>query len=573
MYSSIPGIQILLRIFKENNIKHFVISPGTRNTALVHSIENDSFFSCYSVVDERSAGFFALGLSEELDEPVCVTCTAATATCNYMPAIKEAYEREINLIALTADQDDYSKFHMGDQNINQRNMYDGYINYAVDVPKIYSNDDYWFFNRSIHEAILSLNHQKGPIQINYKMDYGLDELATCIEKEIYPTRIIKSYQKEDIKDQIDELKNKKIMIFAGSDTQIDTKSILEFEKKTGCVILSDLYGNIHSNHVVNPSVLGDFYENKDYLELKPDIIILLGSIVYAPIKNNWNLFRNDVITYQVSVDGTLNDGFRNVQKIFHCSTNDFFKEANRYLKTNSIKGYREKWDQLMKQIIYPDLEFTHFKVIQKFLSYLPKNTILHMSVLDAIRISNYFKADAECFANIGADGIDGALSTFLGQASQTDRLAFLIIGDLSFLYDMNGLFKTIPNNVRILLINNHAGSEFHKNFGLEKIPTLNDYIAASHNSDASMISSFSNLTYLEANQENLDSCLEKFTRKTNKPILLEVFTDADKDAKKLKEFWNINRPNFKTKNAIRKEKLEKILGKRIVRILEKIRRR
>ena len=112
MYSNIPGVQILLSLLKQHNIKHLVISPGTRNTALVHSVECDDFFTCYSVVDERSAGFFALGLSEELDVPVCVTCTAATATCNYMPAIKEAYERNIQLIALTADQDTYSKFHM-----------------------------------------------------------------------------------------------------------------------------------------------------------------------------------------------------------------------------------------------------------------------------------------------------------------------------------------------------------------------------------------------------------------------------------------------------------------------------
>ena len=92
-------------MLKKNNIRNIVISPGTRNTALVHSAQNDNYFNCYSVVDERSAGFFALGLSESLNEPVCVTCTAATATCNYMPAMKEAFERNIPVVALTDDQD------------------------------------------------------------------------------------------------------------------------------------------------------------------------------------------------------------------------------------------------------------------------------------------------------------------------------------------------------------------------------------------------------------------------------------------------------------------------------------
>ena len=107
MYTSVKNVQILISLFKQKGIKHFVNSPGTRNTPLVHSIEEDPFFTCYSIVDERSAGYFALGLSEALDAPVCVTCTAATATCNYMPAIKEAYERNIQLVALTAARELY----------------------------------------------------------------------------------------------------------------------------------------------------------------------------------------------------------------------------------------------------------------------------------------------------------------------------------------------------------------------------------------------------------------------------------------------------------------------------------
>lgn len=114
MYTHIKGVQILISLLKQFNISHVVLSPGTRNTALAGSIENDPFFHCYSIVDERSAGYFALGLSEALDEPVCVSCTAATATCNYLPAMKEAYERNIQLVALTADQNPYEMFHMED---------------------------------------------------------------------------------------------------------------------------------------------------------------------------------------------------------------------------------------------------------------------------------------------------------------------------------------------------------------------------------------------------------------------------------------------------------------------------
>ena len=196
MYSNIPGVQILVSLLKQYNIKHLVISPGTRNTALVHSVENDGFFSCYSVVDERSAGFFALGLAESLQRPVCVSCTAATATCNYMPAIKEAFERNIQLVALTADQDTYSKFNMGDQNINQTNMYGRYVKYAVDVPKIKNENDYWYFNRSVNEALTKTIKEKGPVQINFRMNYGLNELSYFPENELRQTRYIETLDKK-----------------------------------------------------------------------------------------------------------------------------------------------------------------------------------------------------------------------------------------------------------------------------------------------------------------------------------------------------------------------------------------
>ena len=186
-----------------------------------------------------------------------------------------------------------------------------------------------------------------------------------------------------------------------------------------------------------------------------------------------------------------------------------------------------------------------------------------MSVLDAIRISNYFKlpSTTKCFANIGADGIDGALSTFLGQASLTKGLAFLLIGDLSLMYDINGLESKIPNNVRILVINNYAGAEFHKNFGLERISTLNKHIAAGHTTTMKDVTSISNLSYLSAkNEEELEKGLEQLVKKSEQPIVLEVFTDADKDAKKLKEFWKINKPRLTNDKEVLLRKIYNSLG-------------
>lgn len=575
MYSNIPGVQVLLSLLKQYNIKHLVISPGTRNTPLVHSVEEDSFFKCYSVVDERSAGFFALGLAEELDCPVCVTCTAATATCNYMPAIKEAFERNIKLIALTADQDTYSKFHMGDQNIDQINMFDRYVNYAIDIPKILNNNDYWYFNRAVNEAFQCLKDKSGPIQINFRMNYSLDELSFFPENQIKKTRYIERYSDDtNWKELAEILKNKKVIVFCASEyynTNTAKELILEFSKKTGAVILADYYSNIIDENVINPSVLGDIYRGKKSNNLKPDIIILFGSVIYAPVKGKRNLFGN-CDTWLISEDARINDGFRNVKKLFKCKTEMFFDNINRYVQTNSDDSFYKEWKNLMSEIKYPELNFTHFNAIKKVTENMLDNSIVHMSVLDAIRISNYskMKSSISCFANIGADGIDGALSTFLGQAKSTDKMAYLIIGDLSLMYDMNAIYMNIPNNVRIIVINNYAGAEFHKNFGLKRIETLNKHIAAGHHTKIKEVSTIGDFEYLSAeNEEELKKSLEKINQNSDKPMLLEIFTDADKDANKLKEFWNMNIPNFEDSKAKLKNMMKKLLGQNIIKKIKR----
>ena len=469
---------------------------------------------------------------------------------------------------------------MGDQNINQTDMFNRYVKYSVDVPKVMNDNDYWYFNRCVNEAFTKvLYEEKGPIHINFRMNYRLDELSYFPEKELPKTRYIETLQKDiNWKEASDFLKNKKILILCGSeskDSDLVKKQILEFKSKTNTVILSDYYSNLLDEEIINPCIIGESYHNKYLNKLKPDLIIMTGSVVYTPIKSNRKLFEKDVETWEISEDGRLNDGFRNVKKIYKTSTLEFFKNINKNINDDESfsNEFCSNWKNIVELVQFPDLQFTNFNAIKKFMEVIPENSTIHMSVLDAIRISNYCKIPptTKCFANIGADGIDGALSTFLGQASLSENLSFLLIGDLSLMYDMNGLCNNISNNVRILAINNYAGAEFHKNFGLEKISTLNDYIAAGHKSIMKNVVSINNFKYLFAsNSEQLEENLRKFVKKDDKPIILEVFTDADTDAKKLKEFWNINRLRLTDKKEVLLRKIYNKLGKNIKEKIDKI---
>lgn len=583
MYTHIKGVQILISLLKQFNIRHVVLSPGTRNTALAGSIETDPFFHCYSIVDERSAGYFALGLSEALDEPVCVSCTAATATCNYLPAMKEAYERKIQLVALTADQNPYEMFHMEDQCIDQVDMFHGYVKLAVDVPKVNNDAVYWYCNRRMNEAFLELNHHgKGPVQINYHMSYGLQEISTYDVEELPVTRKIDRYETMiPYRELVSTLKAKQRILVVGGSDYLENGNLREainkFTEKYNCVVIADTYANIYSENtkVLNPRALGDVITQAQVSYLAPDLIISFGAVYYSTIKYFMSSYKTTAQHWQISVDGMINDGYHCLTKVFECRPEVFFTEITKNCNEHNNEVYFNCWKKRLDMMHFQQLDFTNMAVINTFCKSLPDNALLHTTVLDSIRMSNYahMNPTIRCFANIGADGIDGALSTYLGQLETEKENAYLLVGDLSLMYDMNALLQRVPANARILVINNYAGAEFHKNFGLECIPTLNKHIAAGHSVKIENCCINNKFQYLQArNMDELNVQLSVFHGKSNQPILLEVFTDADKDAKALKEYWSTNREEILGMHIDAKSRMKNIARKLLGNRTEQLKR-
>ena len=170
MYTELKTYQLIIALLKKYNIKHCVLSAGSRNVPFVHSVEEDDFFKCYSVVDERSAGYFALGLAQETNEPVVISCTSSTATCNYWPAVAEAYYQGVPIIVLTSDRNPSMLGQWEDQMIDQVGMYDRHVKKSVNLPIINDVDDEYYCERLLNEALLELNHNgTGPIHINVPM--------------------------------------------------------------------------------------------------------------------------------------------------------------------------------------------------------------------------------------------------------------------------------------------------------------------------------------------------------------------------------------------------------------------
>lgn len=581
--SKFKTIQVLIPLLKAHNIKHIVISPGARMREFVLSVEEDPFFTCYSVTDERSAAYFAMGISQELDAPVAISCTSSTATTNYLPGITEAFYQKVPILVLTGDRDPYLLGQQEDQMINQVNMYDRVVRKSVHLPIVENKADFWYCERLVNEAILELDHRiKGPVHINVPVPAVITWADDNVDH--YPEvrsikRISFNHENDNIlREKVEELKEaKRILILAGQNTEPFKSEILsQFFQKYNCLIHSEHMGNLNIEGRLNLAMLGDGLSESDYDDFMPDIVISFNGTLGISRGMKENFRKKKFRHWHVCEDGTVVDAYKNLNTIFECNADNFFgyfvEQAGPELKNDKL--YYNQWLEKYNSIAYPDIPFSNVLVIKNLLKAIPENSLLHLSILNSIRLSHFFKLpkNTKVYANIGTDGIDGSMSTFLGQSTVSDRLSFLIIGDLSFFYDMNSLrIKHIKNNVRILLINNHGGNEFYQQ---PIMPTTDLGLGAKHNNYARGWAESVGFKYLLAQTEeefihNLD---EFATPTSDRPILLEVFTDTMVDRETVFEMKRSMRTLFK-KNAAMKKTVRSILGdsnvKKITKILKK----
>lgn len=554
MYTNLVNVQVIISLLKQNNISHVVISPGTRNVPFVHSVETDPFFHCYSIVDERSAAYFAIGLSEALNEPVCVSCTSSTATCNYMPAVKEAYDRGIQLVVLSADRDYHYLYQMEDQMIDQVEMYGKYVNCFVDLPVVRSKEDEWYCVRKVNLALMELNRfRKGPVQINFQVINP--KVYTCSELPQY-RKITRYSTSED--DRVwqalaDKLsKKKRILVLCGQNWKNSDKlcaGLHDFFRKTNSVISYDYFANVYHPDFIKTVLVTESMEAEEFQDYLPDLVITLGSHLWSFVKLKLRAYPGQYEHWSITPVGEIEDAFMSLTSIFECEPDCFFEKINTFLTGTNDRIYYQLWKDRVARVKIPKLPFSNFLVVQKLMERVPENSIVHLTILNSIRLTQFseVKNRIQCYANLGADGIDGSLSTFLGQASgKKDTLNFLVSGDLSFLYDANGTLIQLGKNSRFLVINNFAGAEFHKNFDTKAIPMIDDYIAAGHKTKIGDFVSDLDILYLSAsNEAELISGLEIFCRENDSPIVFEVFTDAETDAQTLLRFYAENRSHSK----------------------------
>ena len=550
MYTNLKNVQALIAALKAYSIKHVVVSPGNSHNAIVRSLEEDSYFVTYSVTDERSAAFFACGIYQELQEAIAICCTAGTAASNYLSGVTEAYRRYIPLVVITGDKNQYYLGQYEDQMIDTPSIFEKVTKKGCVLPMINGEKDLWYCNRVLNETLLELNHHgKGPVHIDVPIEDGMLAVGNSFTtKELPVFNRIKRYilaETPDLLSAFSKLYNKKVFVICGQDDHIceeEIELIENISEKYNCVFGTDKISNLHCNGTLEITravkVLGD---NTD--ALFPDVIIYIAGNASMDYKFRLKSKHFGTELWIVNESGKIADPFKKLTTVFEGTTLQFLKEMDRYGKKGASKEYYDKWKEIGEKATIPDFEYSNLYAVKNLMNNIPMNSNLHLANSTTIRIAQFFDIDSsvQIYCNRGVNGIDGCVSSFIGQAAVSpNKMNYLIVGDLTFFYDMNAIWnRYVGNNVRIMLNNNEGAALFHFNQGGD-YPNLNLNVAAEHFATAKGWVEAQGFKYLCAhNKEEYHLMLEEFlSKECDRPLFFEVFTHKERDAEIQRNFYN-----------------------------------
>lgn len=569
-YSAERNVQMVLYLLKANNIKKVIASPGATNVSIVASMQQDPFFEMYSCVDERSAGYMAVGMSEESGEPVVLSCTGATSARNYMPALTEAYYRKLPIIAITSTQDETHIGHLIAQVTDRSQQPKDLVIESVHIQNIRSNNDEWDCCIKINKALQSIRPIPGPVHINLAtgMGGGYDVM------ELPATKLIRKYIDGD---KLPELKTEgHIAIFIGSHHAFnneETESIDKFCSTYNAVVFCDHTSSYKGKYRFMYSLVGaqDFM---DYDISQIELLIHLGEI-----SGDYDTLRKLIIkkVWRVSPDGEFRDTFKgkleNVFAITEKAFFDYYSKDGIAQEDDYLKECQSVYYSLLNN--FGEIPFSNIYVASKLSKCIPDNSVLYLGILNTLRSWNYFEVSdsIHTVCNVGGFGIDGILSSLIGASiSHPERFHFGIVGDLSFFYDMNSIGnRHIGKNLRIIVINNGHGQEFQMyNHGASFLgEDVNKFVAAEGHfgkMSVNLVKHYSEdlgYKYLSAtNKMEFENALKIFVDITvNKSIIFEVFTNNIDENSAL----NLSRTIETDKAKIAKRLLKNIVKNKIIR--------
>ncbi|MBB6004646.1 2-succinyl-5-enolpyruvyl-6-hydroxy-3-cyclohexene-1-carboxylic-acid synthase [Arcicella rosea] len=558
----------LVEILSRKGVNHAIISPGSRNAPLTIAFVRHPDIKTLSISDERSAAFIAMGMAQNLKKPVSICCTSGSAAYNYAPAVAEAFFQEIPLIILTADRPkEWIHQHDG-QTIYQTDIFGKHVKQSFELGADYSHPDaIWHIERTVNHAInLADTFPKGPVHINIPLRepfYPAENEQINFDKNV---RVIERLNTENTLSKeiwatlLQNIEQYEKVLIAGGQHEYDpalTAVLQKLQEEFNFPVLGDAIANLKFDSISHH----DIFLNQDIENLKPELLITFGKSFISKSFKTFLRKNKAIEHWHLSLDNHLIDTFQSLTKVIPVQPQYFFEKLLEDVDFEQFRNgddeerdgsYLEEWKKnnmkaksYLEHFFLADFhkkQLNEFYAIKKLFDALPADSQLHLANSMSVRYANYIGTDynkkIEVFANRGTSGIDGCVSTALGAALSTDKLVYLLIGDLAFFYDRNALWnRYVPNNLRIILINNHGGGIFRMIDGPSKQAELADYFETVQSYNAEKTAIEADIDYFNAKTvDEFHTFSTVFLEPNGKAKIFEIETNSVYNTEIFKQF-------------------------------------
>lgn len=592
MFSNKENINILTSLLLEYGVSDAVVCPGSRNAPIVHNLSQCQSIRCHPVTDERSAGFYALGIAQATQRPTVVCVTSGTALLNLAPAVAEAYYQHVPLVVVSADRPVQWIDQLDGQTLPQPDALGRFVRKAVSLPEphvasVGSGDgleaagkgalsdgdkrleeERWMCRRLVNEALHAATcRQPAPVHINVPITeplFAFDVAELPVAKRFRQMEKVSFLnQQRQLFERFFSADRPMIVIGQMAYGIISPETMRSLSQHY--VVMAEPLSNLHYQtiHFDEAVRVVESLDQNESLQYVPDYIIYIGDTLVSKPTRRW--LRSTKATSCVITPDALDihDPITTLEDIVECpledvdlllssfcdiydNPEDFEDDEDVMAHEDSRHGFHACWQQLLDhcaeraEAYEPGFsQMATVKYFEEQLADLDTDICVHYANSSAVRLACIY-AQHYVWCNRGVNGIEGSLSTAAGFSLATDALTICVIGDLSFFYDQNALWNSnIGGNLRIVLLNNSGGGIFRQLKGLDKSPVATSFVAAQHETTAQGICTQNDIGYISAKDmgEMQIGIVTLLTRETNRPMLLEVFTDVDEDMKAMADYF------------------------------------
>lgn len=568
-YSDKENVNILTALLVAHGVKHAVVCPGSRNAPIVHNLNECPNITCHPVTDERSAGFYALGMAQILSHPVVVCVTSGTALLNLLPAAAEAYYQHVPLVVISADRPVMWIDQQDGQTLPQLDALGRFVSKAVSLPEPSTDDERWYCNRLVNEPLLCCQRHGGsPVHLNVPISeplftFNVPALPTerAIRQVTATTDVahcqplladIQSAQRPMI--VVGQLSNKEARCMALQLCALSADVVVIYE----CLGMACHEDAPHypypPTEKLSPLHIDKVLMRMQQVEqYQPDVVVYLGGTLVSKRLKAFLRQSPTAKTWIVNERGAIYDTFQNLTGVIEGAPYDVLELILRYVRGEKERqrlpfesGFRSRWTTLIQQVRAQNERFhppySSLLAVKRFFETVSNKGryVLHAANSMSVRLVNHFASDY-VFCNRGVNGIDGSLSTAAGCSLVTTQNVYCVIGDLSFFYDQNALWHSLGGNFRVLLLNNGGGGIFQSLPGLKDSTAQQTLISAQHHTTAWGICQQNNVAYLSAHdEEELENNMNRFVNDNfDRPVVFEVFTSQEQDEQAMNEYKQV----------------------------------